>query len=216
MVAQCLSPLWLTFPLLPQAARAASNLCSQFQKKFFLLLFTQWTQIHPLIFIFSLLSFQNELISLAIAVAHAIAPSLLHSKLCFVSSSFPSDCECWRAGTESYYLCSNNFWPKAISSILNRHWIRPQVFFQEMFCAFSRKRYRKLICPVLTCSWPMVQRVTLLYESYSGFWQPCTHNILSVLQTFWTLLSFQTVLSSPFNLVDTLLWANFDKGIDGW
>lgn len=46
--------LWLNCPLLPycisisclvvpQAAHAASNLCSQFQKKFFLLLFTQWT-----------------------------------------------------------------------------------------------------------------------------------------------------------------------------
>lgn len=131
-----MSPLWPNFPLRPycinisclvisQGGHAASNLCSQFLESPFFCLVNSNVSFYFYFFLYRAISafpnWINHSWLWAVAVAHAIVPPLLHSKLVFMSSSFPLDCVFEGRNWVIFIFVSINFWPKVILSILNRH-----------------------------------------------------------------------------------------------
>lgn len=114
-----MSSLWPNFPLQPhctnisclvisQGGRIASNLCSQFLESPFsaIQLVNSNVSFYFYFFLYRAVSafpnWINHSLLWAVAVAHTIVPPLGHSKLVFMSSFFPLDCECLRAGAESF------------------------------------------------------------------------------------------------------------------
>lgn len=111
------SLLWLPYPaqphcfhitclVVPWAGRVASSLCARFlENPVFCCTLGELKRIlRFLLFLYRVVSaFWNWINHRSLwATAHPTAPPLLRSKLLFMSSSFPLDCECLRAGTESY------------------------------------------------------------------------------------------------------------------